>query len=356
MTGPWLRPVLTELPQYTPAPGLYSGAAPIPLSANESLHEPLAGIGRAIAAAAGAVNRYPDPGCVRLTEAIARARGVDTGTVMVGAGSVALLQALFHAIAEPGAQVIHGWPSFELYPSLAALAGVTGVRVALRDGAFDLPAIAARITARTRMVLLCSPNNPTGGVISADALRAFLAQVPSRCLVVLDEAYHEYVRDPAACDGVRLLSQHPQLVVLRTFSKAYGLAGLRVGYLLGAPGVVSLLRKALTVYAVSTVAQAAAVAALGLQDQLLDRVAQTVGERERTRDGLLAAGYPVPGSQANFLWLPLKDRAADFGQWCRHRSIAVRVFPGEGVRVTVGSPSDNDALLSAAAHWRQAVE
>ncbi|MEV6347154.1 histidinol-phosphate transaminase [Actinoplanes sp. NPDC051851] len=354
MTEPWLRPVLTELPQYAPAPGLYSGAVPTPLSANESPHEPLPGISRAITEAAGAVNRYPDPGCHRLTRALARARGVDPGAVLVGAGSVALLQALFHAIAEPGAEVVHGWPSFELYPSLAALAGVASVPVPLRDGAFDLPAIGGRISTRTRMVLLCSPNNPTGGVISADALRGFLARVPPRCLVVLDEAYHEYVRDPAACNGVEFVSR-PQLVVLRTFSKAYGLAGLRVGYLLGAPGVVSLLRKALTVYEVSAVAQAAAVAALSLQDELLERVAQTVGERRRTRDGLLAAGYSVPDSQANFLWLPLSRRAADFGEWCRSRSIAVRVFPGEGVRVTIGRPHDNDALLSAAAHWRQAV-
>lgn len=355
MNAPWLRPVIDELPDYQPAAGMYGNAVPVPLSANESPHEPLPGISRAIVQVAGSVNRYPDPGCRYLTHALAQARGVAPDNVLVGAGSVALLQGLLQAIAEPGVEVIYGWPSFELYPRLAALAGIHSIRVPLRDDALDLPAIARNITDRTRMLILCSPNNPTGTVLRAKSLRNFLAQVPSRCLVVLDEAYHEYVRDPEAADGLDLVHAHPNLVVLRTFSKAYGLAGLRVGYLIGAAGLVCRLRKVLTVYSVNAVAQAAAVASLSLERQLFKRVSEIVDERGRTCRALLSANYRIPASQANFLWLPLNERATDFGLWCQRMSIAVRVFPNAGIRVTVGRKKENDAFISAAAQWRSGV-
>jgi histidinol-phosphate aminotransferase len=211
--------------------------------------------------------------------------------------------------------------------------------------------MASRITDRTRLVVVCNPNNPTGTAVSTQQLRAFLDLVPADCLVALDEAYAEYVRAPATADGLALAERHPNLVVLRTFSKAYGLAGLRVGYLVGSPDVVRELSKAQLAYAVNSVAQRAALAALDLEDELRQRVDATVAERTRVRAALLAQGLPVPASQGNFVWLELGKRAQEFGAWCTARGIAVRTYDDEGVRVSIGSADDNDALLAVTAAW-----
>jgi histidinol-phosphate aminotransferase len=365
MSGPRLRAVLAGLAGYQPTDGLYSGATRVrPLSANESPDGPLPGIVAAIAASAAAVNRYPDPGCAELTRRIADTHGVPADAVAVGAGSVALLQVLMQAVAEPGAEVVYAWRSFELYPVLADLAGVRSVRVPLTGYRHDLRAMAESITDHTRLVILCNPNNPTGTPLAEDELRRFLADVPPTCLVALDEAYHEYVREPTTSSGIGWCAAYPNpaahpnpaaypnLVVLRTFSKAYGLAGLRVGYLVGAPGVVGRLRKACLAYSVNAPAQDAAAAALGLAEELTARVDATVAERTRVRDALLAGGWDVPRSEANFLWLPLHGASAGFGRRCADAGIAVRTFPDEGVRVSVGSPEDNDAFLAVAARWR----
>ncbi|MFF9345196.1 histidinol-phosphate transaminase [Streptomyces sp. NPDC014773] len=353
MTSPPLRAVLETVASYRPSAGVHDPAArPRPLSANESPHTPLPGIVEAVAGAGATVNRYPDPGCGELVRALARAHGVTEDRIAVGAGSVALLQTLFQAVADPGAEAVHAWPSFEVYPTLAALAGVESVRVPLTGETHDLAAMADRITDRTRLVVVCNPNNPTGTVVGPEELRKFLGSVPPTCLVAVDEAYHEYVRGPAAASALPLCADHPNLVVLRTFSKAYGLAGLRTGYLVGDPRVVEGLRKAALPYAVNSVAQRAAVAALGLEDQLLRRVDATVAERVRVRDALLRAGWEVPDSQANFLWLRLDEDAAAFGAWCADRDVAVRAFPGVGVRVSIGSPEDDDQFLAAADAWR----
>ncbi|MGX1914103.1 histidinol-phosphate transaminase [Streptomyces phaeochromogenes] len=352
MSLPRLSPFLDELAAYRPSDGVHAAAGPLPLAANESPHTPLPDIAVAVAEAGGAVNRYPDPRCRALTRALARTLGVDAGRIAVGAGSVALLQTLFQAVAEPGAEVVHAWRSFELYPMLAGLAGVRSVQVPLAGETHDLAAMADRITDATRLVIVCNPNNPTGTVVPRQDLERFLARVPATCLVALDEAYAEYVRDPATADGLELAARRPNVVVLRTFSKAYGLAALRVGYLVGDPRVVALLRRACPVYAVSTAAQRAAVTALGLREELMERVDTTVAERTRIRDALLALGERVPDSQANFLWLRLDEEAAAFGDWCAGRGISVRTFPGEGVRVSVGSPRDNDVFLGTAAEWR----
>ncbi|GAA3507060.1 histidinol-phosphate transaminase [Streptomyces showdoensis] len=353
MSYPRLRAVLETVAAYKPSDGLHGPAErPRPLSANESPHTPLPGIVEAIARAGATVNRYPDPGCGALVRAIARAHGIAEDRVAVGAGSVALLQTLFQSVADPGAEAVYAWPSFEVYPTLAALAGVTAVPVPLADEAHDLPAMAERITPRTRLVIVCDPNNPTGTVVDPDELRKFVASVPPTCLVAVDEAYHEYVRGPAAPGALALCADHPNLVVLRTFSKAYGLAGLRTGYLVGHPHVVERLRKASPPYAVSTVAQEAAVAALGLEERLLRRVDETVAERTRVRDALVGAGWEVPESQANFVWLRLGPDAAEFGAWCAERGVAVRAFAGVGVRVSIGSAEDDDRFLAVADAWR----
>ncbi|WP_329618628.1 histidinol-phosphate transaminase [Streptomyces sp. S465] len=349
---PRLRAVLGRLAAYQPTEGVHAAAARTrPLSANESPHGPLPGIMEAVAGAASTVNRYPDPGCGELTRAIARRHGVTEDRVVVGAGSVALLQTLLQSVGDPGTEVVYAWRSFELYPLLADLAGMRSVRVPLAGHTHDLPAMADRITDATRLVLICNPNNPTGTVVAREELRTFLARVPPTCLVALDEAYYEYARGPADSSGLPLGETHPNLVVLRTFSKAYGLAGLRVGYLVGDPRVVEQLRKACLVYAVNGAAQRAAVAALGLEDQLLRRVDATVAERGRVRDALAAHGWDIPAGHANFVWLPLGAASAEFGRWCTGKGIAVRTFPGEGVRVSVGCAEDNDAFLAASAAW-----
>lgn len=353
MTVPRLSQALRTLPGYEPSEGVYSFPPPRPLSANESAYAPLPGIAEAVTRACRSANRYPDPGCRTLTRALAAAHGMPEEQFVVGAGSVALLQLLFQAISEPGAEAVYAWPSFELYPVLAQLAGVSSIPVPLVAGGHDLNLMADRVTSRTRLVVICNPNNPTGTVVSGEDLDRFLSRIPSTCLVVFDEAYYEFVRDRGIRSGLGFCQTHPNVVVLRTFSKAYGLAGLRVGYLVAAPGVVAELRKGVLPYSVSDIAQAAAVAALGLEEQISQRVGATVLERARVGDALCRAGWELPESQANFLWLPLREQAASFAQWCTARGIVVRMFPGLGVRVTVGSAADNDVFLSAASAWRE---
>jgi histidinol-phosphate aminotransferase len=352
MSGPRLRTALDHLVTYQPTEGVFEATRLRPLSANESPDSPLPGIIAAITKASQRVHRYPDPGCTELTQVLARRHKVTQDQILVGGGSVALLQALFEAVGEPGVEVVYGWRSFELYPVLAELAGVSPVGVPLIDEAHDLSSMADRITSATRLVLICNPNNPTGTVVGGDDLRRFLDQVSPECLVALDEAYFEYVRTPDAASGLEFRDRYPNLVVLRTFSKAYGLASLRVGYLVGAADIVTQLRKACLAYAVNGIAQQAALAALTLDNELLRRVGTTVAERERVRGGLLAGGWDVPDSQANFLWLRLGDEAAMFGRWCADASIAVRTFDGAGVRVSIGSARDNDAFLATANEWR----
>ncbi|MEV6074774.1 histidinol-phosphate transaminase [Streptomyces sp. NPDC052069] len=355
MSYPPLRAVLETVASYKPSDGVHGSTERArPLSANESPHTPLPGIVEVIERAGSLVNRYPDPGCGPLVDAIARSHGIEEDRIVAGAGSVALLQTLFQAIADPGAEAVYAWPSFEVYPTLAALAGVESVQVPLADETHDLRAMADRISSRTRLVIICNPNNPTGTVVGHEELREFIESVPPTCLVAVDEAYYEYVRGPAVSSALRLCAAHPNLVVLRTFSKAYGLAGLRTGYLVGDAHVVERLRRACLPYAVNTVAQQAAVAALGLEEQLLRRVDSTVAERTRVRDTLVRRGWEIPDSQANFLWLRLGRHAVGFGEWCAGRSIAVRAFGDVGVRVSIGSAEDNDQFLAAADEWRSA--
>ncbi|MEU4428415.1 histidinol-phosphate transaminase [Actinoplanes sp. NPDC024001] len=353
MPMPRLRTALDSLASYRPTDRTRGHHHLRPLSANESAHRSLPPVIAAVAEAGLDIHRYPDPGCAELTRELARRHGVDQGRVLVGAGSLALLQALFQAAGEPGAEVVYAWRSFELYPVLADLAWMRSVRVPLNDETHDLAAMATRITDATRLVLICNPNNPTGTVVGGDALQAFLDRVPPTCLVALDEAYVEYVGEPRVSSGLRLCDAYPNLVVLRTFSKAYGLAGLRVGYLVGAVDLVTQLRKACLAYAVNSVAQRAALAALGIEQELLRQVATTVAERQRIRKALLADGWDVPDCQGNFLWLRLGENSAAFGRWCLDAGIAVRVFDGEGIRVSIGAAPDNDAFRAAAQQWRE---
>lgn len=319
------------------------------LGLNESPYDPIPEVAAAIAEAGREVNRYPDLEGARLVAELGRAHGVAADRLTLGAGSAALLQGLFHAVAEPGTdvEVVYGWRSFELYPLLADLAGVRSVAVPLRDGVHDLEGMLGRISERTRMMLICNPNNPTATALGAEHLENLMRQVPSHVLVVLDEAYFEYVRDCHVVSGVQLHGRWPNLVTVRTFSKAYGLAGLRVGYMIGDPAVIVPLRRASLPFSLSTVAQAAALAALAHHDQLLARIDEIVSERKRVRKELRGLGWDVTESHANFLWLAMGAASTTFAEWCAEYGVAVRVFPGEGVRVTIGIPADNDSFLAA---------
>jgi histidinol-phosphate aminotransferase len=350
--SPRFRQVLGQFAGYKPgrAPSASAGRT-FKLSSNESPYDPLPSVTAVIAAAASHVNRYPDNAAAELTEAIAARFGVPAEHVAVGCGSVGIAQQLLESVGEPGAEVLYAWRSFEAYPYLTDLANATSVRVPLKDYGHDLPAMAAAITDRTRLIFVCTPNNPTGTAVRRGELTAFLDEVPSDCLVVLDEAYVQYVRDPEVPDGLSLYAGRPNVAVLRTFSKAYGLAGLRVGYLIGHEPVAQAVRKTMLPFTVNSLAQAAAVASLAAESELLERVELVVKERDRVWHELLGQGWTVPPTEANFVWLPLGERSADFAGACDAVGVSVRPYAPDGVRVTIADPEANDAFLAAAASY-----
>jgi histidinol-phosphate aminotransferase len=339
---------LATLPAYVPGRTV-PGA--IKLASNETPYPPLPHVVERIAAAAGQANRYPDNGSAELTAAIAAKHGLPPENVAVGCGSVSLCTQLVQAAADAGDEVVYAWRSFEAYPIITAVGGATAVQVPLRDFAHDLDAMAAAVTERTRLVFVCNPNNPTGTAVRRDALLRFLRRVPADVVVALDEAYREFVSDPDVPDGRTLLADFPNLVVLRTFSKAYGLAGLRVGYALAAdPAVAAALRQTQVPFAVTTVAQQAALASLEpeAERQLLQRVADVAGERDRVAKELRAMGYEIPESQANFVWFPLGEATTSWAAGCEQRGVIVRAFAGTGVRVTISNAEENEKFLAAA--------
>ena len=260
-------------------------------------------------------------------------------------------------------QVAHPWravirTTLEVTVALAALApfliDAIGVSASLPIVAGVL-AVAAAITRDTRLVIVCSPNNPTGPCVTEAELEEFLAQVPEDVLVVFDEAYVEFVRDPEAADGLAVYRRHPNVVLLRTFSKAYGLAGLRVGYAVARPQLATSLRSCVIPFAVTELAARAAISSLEAKDALLERVADLVTERGRLLAGLRELGYDVPDTQANFVWLGLGERAQAFAEAADARGLSVRPFPGEGVRVSIEAPEANARLLEVARAFRDTV-
>ena len=344
-----VRSSLTQLPAYVPGRKL-PGA--IVLASNESPYGLLPGVAGTLTELAGGVSRYPDLSATSLVRVIAESHGVEPERIAVGAGSSEVCGQLLHSVVGLGDEVVFGWRSFEAYPILTAVAGGTAVKVPLRDHALDLDAMAAAITDRTRLVFVCNPNNPTSTAVGERALSDFADRVPQDVLIVVDEAYREYADPALVPDALALLGDRPNVAVLRTFSKAYGLAGLRVGYCVAPPELAAHVRKTQVPFSVSALAQEAAVVALGERAEVARRAALTVAERERVTLRLRALGFEVPDSQANFVWLPLADDSADFAVHCLDGKVVVRPFLGEGVRVTIGLPEENDTLLALAATWR----
>ncbi|RIV32635.1 histidinol-phosphate transaminase [Micromonospora radicis] len=348
------RADLDALPNYVPgrSPADLARELGLPeaikLASNEVPYGPLPGVVEAVAEAAAGVHRYPDMGVVALRQALADRYEVDVDRVATGCGSVALAEHLVRATCLPGDELVYSWRSFEAYPIIAATSGATSVRVPNDAGhGHDLTAMAAAVTDRTRMILVCNPNNPTGTAVRRTELDRFLDAVPEDVLVVIDEAYREFVTDPEVPDGLSY-ADRPNVAVLRTLSKAWGLAGLRIGFLVAQPQVAAAVRKVVTPFSTSAAAQAGALAALAQADEVYRRCALVVAERDRVTEALGKLVPDVPASQANFLWLPLGDRSLEFGKACEARGVIVRPFPGDGVRVTIGTPAENDAFLAAA--------
>ncbi|MEV0317530.1 histidinol-phosphate transaminase [Streptomyces sp. NPDC050658] len=354
-TSPRLRAELEGIPTYKPGkPAAADGPVAYKLSSNENPYPPLPGVMESALAAAGSFNRYPDMACTGLMSELADRFGVPVSHVATGTGSVGVAQQLLQATCGPGDEVIYAWRSFEAYPIITQVSGATSVKVPLTAGdVHDLDAMADAITDRTRLIFVCNPNNPTGTVVRRAELERFLDRVPGDVLVVLDEAYREFIRDVEVPDGIELYRDRPNVAVLRTFSKAYGLAGLRVGFAIAHEPVAAALRKTAVPFGVSQLAQDAAVASLRAEDELMGRVGSLVAERTRVVETLRAQGWTVPETQANFVWLRLGERTTDFAAACEKAGVVVRPFAGEGMRATIGETEANDIFLQAAQAFRK---
>lgn len=347
------RPVVDSLPAYRPGKAASQAEAEhgienaIKLASNEAPWGPLPSVVDAMTEALGGINRYADHRAAAVREAVADWVGVNSDQVTIGCGSVGILQQLVLSYVDPGDDVVYPWRSFEIYPVFTQLAGGRSIQVPLVNEAFDLDAVAAAVTERTKLVMLANPNNPTGTASGVDELRSFAEKIPSNVIIVMDEAYHEFM-DPTLGDTVpTLLPDFPNLVVLRTFSKAQGLAALRVGYAMAHPDLISTIDKTQSPFSINGIAQAAALASIAAHDEVMVRVGTLVDERERVAAALADRGYRLPRSEANFVWLPLGEITNDVHLELEKAGVVTRPFPGEGVRVTIGSAEENDRFLAA---------
>ena len=355
-----VRPVFNTLPSYAagkpPAP--VEGLTQYKLSSNENPLGPVPEVARVLAEFATA-HRYPDPLSTALRHKLSARLGVDADDIVTGAGSLGALNQILKTFAGVNAdgvqdEVIYAWRSFEAYPILVGIMGAHSVQVPnLPDGSHDLDAMAAAITDRTRLILVCTPNNPTGPAVTERQIRAFLAKVPAHIPVVIDEAYFEFCAastvpegEEAPLNGMDIYRDYENVIILRTFSKAQGLAGLRVGYSISHPQITQHLRVAATPFAVTALAEAAAIASIEHEDAVMERVSHLVSERERVTARLRDLGYEFPSTYANFVWLPLGERTGEFVQLMAEHALSVRAFGTEGVRVSIGEVEANDRFLS----------
>ena len=355
-----VRPVFDTLPSYAagkpPAP--VEGLTRYKLSSNENPLGPVPEVARVLAEF-DAVHRYPDPLSTALRTALAGQLGEDAEDIVTGAGSLGALNQILKTFAGVNAdgvqdEVIYAWRSFEAYPILVGIMGARSVQVPnLPDGAHDLDAMAGAVTDRTRLILVCTPNNPTGPAVTESQIRSFLAKVPATVPVVIDEAYFEFCAassipegEEHPLNGLDIYRDYPNVIILRTFSKAQGLAGLRVGYSISHPQITRHLRVAATPFAVSALAERAAVASIEHQEAVMARVSHIVDERERVTARLRELGYEFPGTYANFVWLPLGERTGEFVDLMNRNALSVRAFGSEGVRVSIGEIEANARVLS----------
>lgn len=341
-----LRPEIMAAAPYRqgkPAP-----ADSFKLSSNENPFDPLPEVLEAVGKSA--INRYPDAAATALSDRLAERFGVSRAGIHVGSGSVSILAQLIQAAAGPGDEVLYSWRSFEAYPGLVTVAGAASVMVPnTADHRHDLVAMAAAVTERTRVAIVCTPNNPTGTVVTADEFHTFMAAVPRDLLVLLDEAYVEFVTDTSAVNGRDVLGKYPNLVVLRTFSKAFGLAGLRVGYAVGPERILDAARATAIPLSVTEPAQRAAIAALDHEDKVMARVAVLTKRRDEIVDMVRAQGWPVPLSQSNFLWLPTGQDTAEANDILLAHGIVARGLLPEGIRVSIGEAASAERIYAATA-------
>ncbi len=330
-------------------------ASIVKLTANESPDGPFPGVAEAVAAAVSGVNRYPDNDLWELSHALAGEIGVSREAVLFGAGSVGLIAEIMSAAAGPGTNVVYGWPSFVMYRFAATWSGAAHVEVPLDDAhELDLDALASAIDDATRVVIVCNPNNPTGTIKSGDEIEDFVAAVPEDVLVVVDEAYHEFVRDERYRSAVPVAAARPNVVVLRTFSKIYSLAGLRIGYAVGQPPTLAEIRKAQEPLTVTTVSQAAAHASLGQPEELERRVMANEAARHHLQGALIEREVEFVESHTNFIYFKMPGGdSAGLSDAFTARGVILRPMGGGWLRVTVGSEADNrqfvaslDAILS----------
>jgi len=357
--SPYLRPQVDAIPAYIAGkpPEQVIGLTSFKVSSNENPYSTLPEIQKSLISSLNEVNRYPDMHGQALSQALAERFGVSVENLALGTGSVGVLQQLVQATCDDGAEIIHAWRSFEAYPIIAAVNGATSVPIPLRvDESHDLTAMLRAITPKTRLIQICQPNNPTGVGANSAELREFIAQVPTEITIALDEAYIEFVSDRSIPDGVQLFheySDRENIVVLRTFSKAYGLASLRVGFAIASPRVASALRKCAVPFGVSGIAQAAAIAALKCEPQLFERVSAIKNERSRVIAGLRTQGWETPDSQGNFIWLRLNEQTQAFAEFCSTHALSIRPFGNEGVRVTIGEVEANNRFLEVSAQFKE---
>ena len=353
MTGLEFNDRLRNIPVYPAASTYAFDGELVKLASNETPFSPHPQVLEAIESQLRTLNRYPDPAKAGLRRRLSERTGVEPGRIAIGNGSCELLLAGAEAMLEPGAEVVYAWPSFSIYPHLAAMCGGRAIEVPLTEAQeHDLDAMANEVTAATRMVIVCNPNNPTATALPPDAIDEFLQAVPRNVAVILDEAYVEFssLQDP---DGsLDLLGRHPNLILLRTFSKVYGLCGLRVGYALGSEEFRLAVDRVRQPFSVNALAQAAATEALNHQDEVERRVEQTAIERLHVESELEERGLETTDSQANFSWVSLGDRDEDeivdglakLGVIVR----AGRALGQEGwMRVTYGTRQENDRFLAA---------
>lgn len=351
-----LRACLDALPAYIAGkPPVDDGRRRFKVSSNESPYAPIPAVLEAATAALATANRYPDMGVLALREALGARHHVEPQQICVSTGSTAVIADLVRALVDPGDEVVYAWRSFEAYPIIVGAQGGTSVRLPLTASyEHDLPAMAAAITERTRLVLLCTPNNPTGPSLSHEALADFLRRVPESVVVGIDEAYREFHDPETVADTAALFREHANVVLLRTFSKLQGLAGLRIGYAIAHPRLARALSSVTIPFGASAPAQAAALASLQPEvlEELDRRAAALRAERDRVQDALAADGWDLPRSQGNFVHFPLGERSTEFAAFCDERGLVARPYGVDGARITIAEREANDLLLEICRQWR----